>query len=284
MQNRRRFIKNVTAVAAASLVMPKNLLAMSDQKIIGIQLYTIRDLVNEDFEGTLETLADIGYRSVEAAGYSNRKFYNLYPKEYKTIVESFGLMPLSTHSNVKLSNASMVIDDTLEAGMNYLIVPSMPQENRKTLDGYKKLAEEFNLIGEMCRISGLTFGYHNHAFEFKKIKDIVPYNVLLENTDAELVTLQLDLYWMIYGGFRPVDYFGRFPGRFKLWHVKDMDKRNDEETTEVGQGIINFQSIFRKKDQAGMEYAFVEQEHFTTDDHILSVKTSFNYLDALTSY
>ena len=140
------------------------------------------------------------------------------------------------------------------------------------------------MMGEKCKEAGLTFAYHNHAFEFEKLEDSVPYDILLENTDPELVTMQLDLYWMVYGGFRPVDYFDWFPGRFKLWHVKDMDKRNDEETTEVGRGIINFQSIFRKKDQAGMEYAFVEQEHFKTDDHILSVKTSYKYLDALTSY
>jgi sugar phosphate isomerase/epimerase len=274
----------MTAMAVAGMMLPKNLLAMQKDKIIGIQLYTIRDLVAENLEGTLETLSNIGYKSVEAAGYDNRRFYNLLPGEYKKVVEGYGLMPLSSHSNFSLEEASTVIEDTQEAGMKYLVIPWLPEEKRKTLDDYKILADEFNKIGELCKSAGLTFGYHNHDFEFKKIDNVVPYNVLLENTEPDFVSFQLDLYWIIYAGFRPTDYFKSFPGRFKTWHVKDMDGSNESETTEVGKGIINFQSIFKKKELAGMEYCFVEQEHFKTDDKMYSVKTSFNYLDALPAY
>lgn len=284
MQNRRTFIKSLTAATAAGLVLPKQLLAMKKEKNIGIQLYTIREMVKEDFEGTLGILSDIGYRTVEAAGYSKRKFYGFYPNEYKKIVEGYGLMPLSTHSQVSLDEAQRVIDDSLEAGMKYLVIPSLPKEKRTSLDDYKKIAGEFNIIGEKSKASGLSFGYHNHAFEFEKINGVIPYNILLENTDPELVTMQLDLYWIVYGGYNPQEYFKQFPGRFKLWHVKDMADTDEMESTEVGAGIINFQSIFKKQKEAGMEYCFVEQEAFKNDDHVWSIRKSYEYLNALSAY
>jgi sugar phosphate isomerase/epimerase len=283
MHNRRNFLKTLSAATIAGLTIPKYLLAMKKEKIIGIQLYTIRDMVKEDFEGTLSLLSDIGYRSVEAAGYSNRKFYGYYPKEYKKIVEGYGLMPLSSHSNLSLDSAQKTIDDTLEAGMSYLVIPSIPAEERKSLDYYKRLANEFNKIGELCQKSGLTFGYHNHDFEFKKIDGVIPYNILLENTDPDLVTMQLDLYWIMYGGFNPTEYFQQFPGRFKLWHVKDMDKTAEMESTEVGKGIINFQQIFKKQKQAGLEYIFVEQESFKLEPEE-SIAISYHYLKNLTAF
>ncbi len=283
MQKRRTFIKSLSAATLAGLMIPKHLLAMNKEKTIGIQLYTIRDMVKEDFERTLSLLSDIGYRSVEAAGYSNRRFYGFYPKEYKKIVEGYGLMPLSSHSNTTLINAQKTIDDTLEAGMSYLVIPSIPTEFRKTPDDYKRLAGEFNKIGELSRKSGLMFGYHNHDFEFKKIKGIIPYNVLLENTDPELVMMQLDLYWIVYGGYNPTEYFQQYPGRFKLWHVKDMDGGSEMESTEVGRGIINFQQIFKKQKQAGLEYIFVEQEDFKMEPEE-SIAISYHYLKNLTAF
>jgi sugar phosphate isomerase/epimerase len=283
MQKRRDFIKTASAAALVSLALPKHLLAMKKDKIIGIQLYTIRDLVKEDFEGTLSLISDIGYRSVEAAGYSNRKFYGYFPKEYKKIVEGYGLIPLSSHSMVQLADAQKAIDDTLEAGMSYLVVPYLPEEKRRTIDDYKRIADEFNQIGELCNKSGLTFGYHNHAFEFKKIRDIVPYDILLENTVPDYVMMQLDLYWIVYGGYNPGEYFQQYPGRFKLWHVKDMDETPEMESTEVGRGIINFQQIFKQQKLAGMEYIFVEQESFQMEPEE-SIAISYHYLKNLTAF
>ncbi len=109
-----------------------------------------------------------------------------------------------------------VIEDTANAGMSYLVLPSIPKEKRQTLDDYKHLADEFNLIGEKCKKSGLKFGYHNHAFEFEKIEDQVPYDILLERTDPELCFMQVDFYWMVYGGYDPLDYINSYPGRFEL--------------------------------------------------------------------
>jgi sugar phosphate isomerase/epimerase len=284
MLNRRTFIRNATAVTAAGLIIPPQLFAMGQEKIIGIQLYTIRDMVNKDFEGALKILSKIGFKSVEAAGYSSRQFYGYSPKEYKKIVSDYGLLPLSTHSNVSLNEAQKVIDDSLEAGMKYLVIPSIPQEKRNTIDDYKMLADEFNKIGERCQASGLIFAYHNHAFEFEKTDDIIPYNILLENTEPEYVTMQIDLYWMVYGGYKPIDYFRQYPGRFKLWHVKDMANNSDRTSTEIGSGIIDFPALFNLKKEAGLEYCFLEQESFDNGEPVWSIDKSFKYLNSLRNY
>lgn len=280
MTNRRTFIKRITASALASMIIPETVWANPMKKTIGIQLYTIRDMVNKDFEGTLKILSGIGYNSVEAAGYGDRKFYNYEPKDYQKICNDYGILPLSSHSGINLENADTVIEDTVKAGMSYLVLPSIPIEKRKTLDDYKHLADEFNLIGEKCKKSGLKFGYHNHAFEFEKIEGRVPYDSLLENTDPELCFMQVDFYWMVYGGYDPLDYIQRYPGRFELWHVKDMDKTEKRESTEIGSGVIDFRRLFRKQKKSGMKYFFVEQEEFKMDI-TESITLSFNYLNNL---
>jgi len=181
---------------------------------------------------------------------------------------------------VNSENASEVIDHTKEAGMSYLVVPFIPKDQRKSMDDYKKLADEFNTIGEKCKDAGLKFGYHNHAFEFEKLEDEIPYDILLNQTDPELCFMQVDLYWMVYGGYDPLDYFSNHPGRFDLWHVKDMVDDNSKESTEIGNGKIDFPAIFNRKDQAGMKYYFLEQESFTMDP-VKSITQSFNYLTTI---
>jgi len=280
MTNRRNFIKGLAAATAAGLIIPEKLFAMPKGKTIGIQLYTIREMVNKDFTGTLKILSEIGYNSVEAAGYGDRKFYGFEPQEYAKICKDYGMLPISSHSGINLENAEFVIEDTAKAGMSYLVLPSIPKEKRQTLEDYKHLAEEFNLIGEKCNKSGLKFGYHNHAFEFEKIEDQVPYDILLETTDPDLCFMQVDLFWMVYGGFDPFNYFKRYPGRFELWHVKDMDKSEQRESTEIGQGIIDFPELFRKQKKSGMKYYFVEQEEFKMD-MVESITMSYDYLNAL---
>lgn len=247
---------------------------------VGIQLWSIRDLVNTDFEGTMTILASIGYESIEAASYNDRKFYGLLPVQYKTILESLGLNPLSSHSGVTLENTDAVIEDTLTAGMKYLVMPSIPQEKRKSADDYKTIANEMNLIGEKCRRSGLMFGYHNHAFEFEMLDDVVPYDILLRETDPELVTMQADVYWMVYAGVEPEHYFKNHPGRFELWHAKDMSDSPERESTEVGSGIIDFQKLFELSSIAGLKHCIVEQESFKMDP-IESITQSYNYLKSL---
>lgn len=278
--NRRTFVKGISATAAASIILPSNLLAFPKTKVIGIQLYTLRDLIATDFTGTLKKIRKAGYNSVEAAGYGDRKFYGYSPKEYKKIVTGFGLSPTSSHSNVIIENIGAAIEDHLEAGMNYLVIPYLGEEKRKTIDDYKKLAGEFNAMGKLCREAGLGFGYHNHAFEFEKMGSETPYDVLIENTDPKYVFMQVDLFWMVYGGHQPEEYFTRYPGRFELWHIKDMDNTPNRECTEIGDGIINYAEVFKMKDLAGMKHFFVEQEAFKMDP-IKSIAKSHHFLKSL---
>jgi sugar phosphate isomerase/epimerase len=280
MIDRRTFLQGFATSMAAGLLLPRKLLAVEPDFTIGIQLYTIRDLVQKDFIGTLKILSKIGYNSAEAAGYNDRKFYGLTPKEYHLICRENGIQALSTHSNVNTGNAAKVIEDTAGGGMKYLVLPSIPKEMRQTADDYKKIADDFNLIGEKCNASGIRFGYHNHAFEFEKTEGEIPYDILLERTDPALCFMQVDFYWMVWAGHDPVEYFNRFPDRFELWHVKDMKSTDDRESTEIGKGIINFTGLFKLKDKAGMKYFFVEQELFKLDA-VESINMSYQYLHNL---
>jgi len=280
MTTRRTFLKTMSAATALSIVSPTELFAMKKKKYIGIQLYTIRERLKKDFVGTMMKVADIGYTSVETAGYNDKKFYGYSPKDFKIFTRDLGLQALSSHANIELKNIDQTIDDTLEAGMEYLVKPWLDSSKYQTIDTYKKLADEFNIIGEKCNASGLRFAYHNHAFEFNEIENQLPYDVLLANTQADLMCMQLDTYWMIYGGYQPLDYFKKYPGRFELFHIKDMDDTPERESTEIGTGIINFQEIFEAQKLSGMKYFFLEQEAFKMDE-FKSLAISFNYLKTL---
>jgi sugar phosphate isomerase/epimerase len=280
MINRRKFIQNTSLAVAGSMFLPKILLAAEKEKSIGIQLYTIRDAVKADFLGTLTRISEIGYNAVEAAGYADGNFYGYSPKEYKKICEDLNLQPQSSHTAVNLDNADVVIEKTIEAGMSYLVLPWIGRERRMSVDSYKQLAEELNQIGEKCKKNGIMFAYHNHAFEFEKIGEVIPYDLLLEQTEPDFVSMQLDLYWMVYGGYQPLEYFKTYPGRFALWHIKDMDKTEKRESTEIGSGIIDFEELFANRDLAGLRNIYVEQESFKIDP-FKSIQQSFEYLNQM---
>jgi sugar phosphate isomerase/epimerase len=282
--NRRSFIKSISATAIAGMILPKTMLARKTDRIIGLQLYTLRDLIKEDFESTLEIVADIGFKTIESAGYDNGKFYGFYPDEFKRIMDGFGLQLVSHHVNFSLREAPEVIDKSVESGASYLVIPWLAEEKRKSIDSYKRLAEEFNQIGELCKKSGLKLAYHNHAFEFEEFNGVLPYNVLLDNTEPELVCMELDIYWITRAGYNPQEYFQLYPGRFKLWHVKDMDETEEMNMMPVGKGIINFQSIFRQQKKAGLEFSFVEQDYHLNEQPILNIKESYRYLSDLPAY
>ncbi len=280
MTTRRNFIKTLSAATALTMLSPTELIAMPKNKYIGIQLYTIREKLKEDFDGTIKKIAKIGFNSIETAGYSEGKFYGYSPKDFLNYTKDLGLKALSSHADVQWNNIDQMIDHTLEAGMEYLVKPWLNSDQRKSIDDYKKRAEEFNKIGEKCKKSGLRFAYHNHAFEFENINGQIPYDVLLNNTEADLLTMQLDTYWMIYGGYQPLDYFNKYPGRFELLHIKDMDDTDKRESTEIGMGIIDFPEIFAANKKSGMKYFFLEQEAFKMDV-FKSLEISYAYLRAL---
>lgn len=280
MKSRRSFIKTISAVTLAGLVFPYRALAIPPNIEVGLQLYSIRELVKQDLPGTLKILKEIGYATIEAAGYGDSKFYNLKPTDFKNLVSDEGLIPLSSHSAINIENAQQTIDDHLEGGFSFIVLPSVSGDRRRTINDYKTLADEFNQIGELCYQNGLGFGYHNHAFEFEKMDDQIPYDILLFGTEADKVFFQLDTYWMVYGGYEPFDYLNKFPGRFELLHLKDMDKGSDKVSTEIGSGILNFYQILGASKLLDIKHFFVEQEHFQMDP-IESITQSFNYINSL---
>jgi len=244
---------------------------------IGLQLYTVREEMERDFEGTLAAVAGVGYEEVEFAGYFERK-----PKEIRDLLDRLGLDSPSSHVDMPEVPGEWQesIDDALAIGNRYLTCAYIRPEERETLDAYKSIAQLFNQAGNACKESGLQFCYHNHDFEFATLDGKVPYQILLEETDADLVKMQMDLYWITKGGQDPLHYFERYPGRFLSVHVKDMDDTAEGNTTEVGSGIIDFAEIFSHADEAGTVHFFVEQEHFKGSP-LEATKVSFDYLRQL---
>ncbi len=245
---------------------------------IGVQLYTVRSLMTRDFEGTLARVAEIGYREVEFAGYFGRS-----PAQVRAALERVGLAAPAAHVGLDAvrQDWDRTLDAAREIGHRYLIVAWLPDGERRTLDGYRRLADEFDRAGERARELGLRFGYHNHDFEFAPIDGRVPYDVLVEATDPARVALELDLFWVTRGGGDPLDYFRRYPGRFELVHVKDMDGTAARGMVDVGQGVIDFRAIFARAAQAGIRHRFVE--HDQPADPIESIRRSYAYLEGMTA-
>ncbi|MDX2190770.1 MAG: sugar phosphate isomerase/epimerase [Bacteroidota bacterium] len=265
MQTRRDFIIRSSIASAGSLLIP-NLLSAESVSYTGIQLWTVRDFMEKDPKGTLAKLAKMGYNEVESFGW---EYFGMGPKDFKTYINSIGLKMRSAHgalgkekaSDPDPANLQESIDRSAEAGLKYYIMPWMQPGCRDTADNLKKMADYMNRYGAMCQKSGLKFAYHNHDFEFAVVEGKTVYEHLLDNTDPKLVTFEMDLYWVTVGGKDPLDYFKKYPGRFPLWHVKDLDKTKNE-STEIGNGKIDFTRIFKQAKLAGLELPIVEQEAF----------------------
>ena len=286
MDNRRTFIKKSGTFAIGSIAMPSFMSCASEKtKEIGLQIYSVRNQLKEDLNGTLKQIAKIGYKWIELADYNNGKFYDKSPAEFKKMVNDLGMEIISSHTGVEIkgvdmSNAEKLADAHAELGLPYVIKPWLIEERRVSADSYKKVAEELNKIGEVMKSRGMKFGYHNHDFEFESVEGNIPYDILLSETDRELVTFEIDLYWIKKGGKNAIDYFNKYPGRFEIYHIKDMDNTEDSYFTEVGTGIINFKELFAYKDVAGMKYFFVEQDNYRNYTPLESVKISFDYLNS----
>lgn len=241
----------------------------SQEKFGGLALYTVRDDMGNDAKATLKAVADAGYKNIEAAGYSEGKFYNMSPSDFKNLLKEVGLKPISTHQgSVTLENADAMIADVKAAGFEYFVIPVPPMglfkvdQTTRTMSmtgGAANLSEIINTLGKKCHEAGLKLLYHNHDFEFMKDADgIVTIDYLLEHSDPKYVNFQMDLYWVTKAGADPVAYFEKYPGRFIIWHVKDMDEQG--RFAPVGNGNIDFARILAKKELSGMKYYMVEQD------------------------
>lgn len=241
-------------------------------KTAGLQLYTLRSIMNDDLEGNFARIAEIGFKEMEFAGY-----YDRTPQQIRAILDENGLTAPSAHigSGEFRNNLNQLIDNAKIIGHEYLICPHPGDEPYQTIDDYKAMAEFFNQVGMKCQDAGLKFGYHNHDFEFEAIDGVIPFDVLMEETDASLVPMELDLCWISKAGADPVAYFEKYPGRFHLCHVKDLDENG--ELANVGSGTIDFARIFENASLGGLKHYVVEHDH-PGDDPFSSINASYKYL------
>ena len=277
--NRRVFLNTASTGALGVLSMTKSNLMASVRKLskIGLQLYTVRRELEKDFEGGLAKVAALGYSEVEFAGYFNRT-----PQQVKSVLARNHLAAPSVHLLTAglRNNLQQTIDAAKTVGHQYVVCAYLLPEERKSLDDYKRLIELFNDAAGRLKSAGLQFCYHNHDFEFEKIDNQIPYDLLLAGTDPKTVKMELDLYWTAKAGQNPLNYFSAYPGRFPLVHVKDMDATPKRFFTEVGRGTINFREIFADSQKAGIKHYFVEQDE-TPGSPFESIKISIDYLKQL---
>lgn len=249
-------------------------------KDIGLQLYSVRDDMKQAPQETVKKVGEMGYTFVEAAGYADGLFYGMSPADFKALVEASGMKFTSSHTGHDLPDSTnyeetmawwdQCIDAHKQAGVKYIVQPWMGKVGYESLDGLKRYCEYFNEVGEKCQENGLLFGYHNHSKEFNELEGVTIYDFMLQNTDPDKVFFQLDLYWIQEGGGDALTYFNEYPGRFKLWHIKDEK--------ELGaSGKMNFEPIFENADMAGMEKIIVEVERYDFEP-LVSVEKSLEYL------
>lgn len=275
-----RFNTLIMLLVAAALL-PVSCTKSTPKKVIGLQLYSIRDSMSANPVATIEEVGKIGYSFVETAGYGQGKLYGMAPSEFKALVEKNGMTVLSAHCGLPVPDstnwdATMAWWDTCiaanaEAGVKYIVQPFMDSVGYQSVAGIQRYCDYFNAVGEKCLAKGIRFGYHNHDQEFTAVEGQVIYDYMLQNTDSAKVFFQMDLYWIQEGGANQVEYFKKYPGRFILWHVKDE--------LEVGaSGKMDFKTIFENAAISGMKYIVVEQEAFATTPYE-GVKQSFDYLN-----
>jgi sugar phosphate isomerase/epimerase len=279
-QTRRNFLATMGAVAlgavtrdamaAAPILAPKRKIDR-----VGLQLYTVRDLMKADMPGTLAKVANIGYKEVEFAGYFGRS-----PDEVRKLLQKNHLTSPSTHLGFEsLDNWKQVIEDSKRIGHEWITIPWIPEEKRQNIEDWRAIASRFNRAGAQARAAGLRFAYHNHNFELAPLAGTRALDVLLNDTDPGLVDFEMDMYWVVFGGGEPIDYFNRFPGRFPLVHVKDSAGPPENKMADVGKGTIDWPKIFSQSKRAGIKHYFVE--HDQPENPIESIRNSYRYLHAV---
>jgi len=313
MTSRRNFLKRSGALALGSLIFPEIMKESSSFSgyvfpAIGIQTFTLNSLINSDTPGTLKKIADVGFKNLEIASYSKGMYFGYTPKEFRSLVESFGMKLISCHvmglpfskmmpapanptpeqqkqldqikkmispdlQNLTV-NTQKIVDEAAEAGIKYVVCASTAV---KTMDQIKAAVDTFSKAGEACKKAGLQFAYHNHATEWDLVEGKTAYDVVLSQTDKDLVKLELDLGWVATAKKDPVELFKGNPGRFPLWHVKDFNLTT-RTIMPVGKGDIDFKRTFANAELAGMKYFFYEQDNANGME---DVTTSYNNIKRL---
>lgn len=321
MFNRRKFIKASAAAVAGTVITSSSLMAAiynySKIKNIGLQLWSIAKFLEQDFTGSLQMLSQIGYKELElfgpypfstqkdkdswkatssVLGFSQSGYFNHTAKEFKEILDSKELRTTAMH--VGLDTLRNKMDETAEAahmlGQQYAGIASIPAAERRTLDDYKRMADEFNVIGEKAKALGIRFYYHNHGYGLKEMEGKIPFDIILERTDPSLVYLEMDIFWTAAGGADPIKYLDGNPGRYKLMHVKDMSKRvhfsgdggNPQQwielfpyITDAGSGVLDLKTILSHAQKSGVEHFVIENDVITNPKD--SLEKGYKYLSSL---
>jgi len=274
---RRQFIQQTGLLSAGLMFSYEEFFKLN--KNVGVQLYTLRDQIFKDPKGVLQKVASIGFKEVESFGYNDRKYFGFTAKEFADFLSQNNLSHPSGHYSLgNLAAWDTAIEDALAAGQKYMVIAYLAENDRKTIDDYKKHAANFNTAAEKCKKAGLQFAYHNHDFEFVNMNGQMGFDVLLKETDPSLVKFEMDIYWVSKANHDPVELFKKNASRFPLWHVKDMDKTEKKSFTEVGNGVINYKKVFECAKKSGMEHFFVEQD--VSADPMASIQKSYQYIQS----
>jgi sugar phosphate isomerase/epimerase len=272
--NRRTFIQQSgLALAATQFVSLED--TFKSKKHIALQLWSLRDDMAKEPVKTLEKVAAMGYKEVEGFSYADGKMFGMPTKEFKKHLTDLGLKMESNHmalfganynSTTKTLNDSYkkTVETAAELGQKYVVCPWGMETERKDLNGVKHLLETYQAAAELCKSTGLQFVYHNHDFEFFPIEGKTMYDMITQQLDANLVKLEMDVYWVYFAGQKPQDWFDKYPGRFKMLHMKDMAKTEKRETIEIGDGSVDFATIIKGAKKAGVEKFVVELENYQT--------------------
>jgi sugar phosphate isomerase/epimerase len=296
--DRRTFLGTMTA---ATVLSNRLTWAFAEHKIdkLGVQLYTVRDAMQQDFDGTLAKVAAIGYKETEFAGFNQASdgtvtFWNRSPKEVRASLDKHGLTAPSTHvtyASLEPDKFAKVLEASHVIGHKYIVMPWIEENMRNQPGIWQQVAEKLNQAGEASKKAGIQFAYHNHWFEFLPIDGKEPYDILLEKCDANLVKMEMDLCWMAVAKRDPLVYFNRYPGRFPLVHVKDLKSLptvtasgaqnfgDSVDMTSVGNGIVDWKRIFAQANKAGIKLYIVE--HDRPQSPFDSIKDSYTYLEKL---
>lgn len=318
MPSRRKFLRQISTATTSAILLPHfsraaAIFANKPSMPVGLQLYTLGELMITDPKGTLQKVADIGYTQMESAGSQKGNFYGFTPKEFSAMVKDAGMhwrsahvagAPFTVEQIMKMAksaadsarirklaeryasqpkapnlkeNYQQLADQAAEGGLSYLVCSSIPVS---TMDEIKTAVDVFSKAGEACKKNGVQFAYHNHVTEFDEIEGHRPFDYILSNTDKNLVKMELDLAWATKAKQDPVELFKLHPGRYPLWHVKDLNKQTMN-PAEVGSGVVDFKRIFANAKESGMKYFFVEQDQ--APHPLQNITNSYNYLDKMLS-
>jgi sugar phosphate isomerase/epimerase len=318
MTTRRRFLQDSTIITAAGLFAPKSLFPnMKLLNTIGIQFFSLPKMLENDFAGALTMLSHMGYKEVElygpypfstpaakeswdkvtpSLGFKGSGFFGHTAEEVKALLKQNGLLAPSMHTDLDTLQTRMdrIGEASRILGYEYAVLPAIPQEKRKTLDDYKKMADAFNKIGKSAKDQGIKFGYHNHGYGLSEMEGQIPLKIILDNTDPSLVFFEMDIFWTTAGGADPAEYLKNYPNRYRMMHIKDMSKKarfsgdgGDPKQwialfpymTTAGNGVLDIKSIISQGIKSGIEHFFVEQDMVANPQ--VALKRSYDYLASL---